>query len=323
MGKVAAALAAVALAALCGAAFAGGANGVKAKEKTVEELIRDLGSEDFQTREEATAELGERGEAAIRALEEATKDPDPEVRWRAEKALRAARAKAGERPAPPAPREGERAPERTTPDARDPLERLREAEERLRRLHPEIEDLLDSLRLEGRLPRELGRILEDMERRLRDLDRPLREPPAIREFWQFRFKDGRWEVVRGPDPLAERVGLRAQPVPPVARAQLGIDGEDGLAIEEVRPGTIADRAGIRRWDIVLEVDGAPVRGDADLEALARPGEHAIAILRRGERKTLTVRVEPEEAAPPPDGGPAAPPAPPPPERGPAGPTRKY
>jgi hypothetical protein len=277
-----------------------------AEKRSIEDLVRDLASDDFKVREEATEALGERGEEAIPALERAAKDPDPEVRWRAEKALKAARARA-ERGAG---RGGARAPERTTPergeDGRDPFERLREAEEQLRRLHPDLDELLRGLRLQDKLPRAFGRILEEMQERLRDLDRPFSDRSPQREFWSFRYQNGRWEFERSPDPVEERLGVRTQPVSPLARAQLQLeDGPPGVAIEDIKAGSAAEKAGLERWDIVLEIDGKPVAGEADLEALARAGEHKVAIVRRGRRDTKTVIVE-GAIAPDPEAEPAPP-----------------
>lgn len=270
--------------------------GARPSAASVEDLIRDLASDDFNVRESATEELGRRGEAAIPALERAAKDADPEVRWRAEKALKEARARAAAGPGGGAgagrkPLEsdaGERSRERSTPDAEDAprdrmSEQLRSIEEQMRRLAPRIQEELPRLR--EAIPKEFLKMLEEIEERLRDLDRPIPERPPVRDFWSFRYKNGRWQIERSSDPVAEKVGVRTQPVPPVARAQLEL-AETGLAIEEVKPGSPAAKAGILRYDIVLSVDGKPTETDHDLEILARPGEHAVLLLRGGERQTL-------------------------------------
>jgi hypothetical protein len=312
------------------AARAGGQDGeAKAPAASVDDLVKDLGSDDFKTREAATDALGARGAEAVPALEKAAQSKDPEVRWRAEKALRAARERAAASPrrrddAAPPPGRGERALERRTPEPRDPSEepqgraeeRMRQLEENLRRMHPEIGDLLKDLRLQEVLPKEFGQIFEDMEERLRDLDR--RDRPIPRDFWTFRYKDGRWQIERGDDPLAEKVGVRTQPVPPVARAQLALGDAPALALEEIKPGSIAARAGLARYDVVLSVDGKPCGGDADLEALARAGDHQIEFLRGGKRETASVSVEADRPAPPP-----AEPAPPPAAKGDDKKLRKY
>jgi len=55
--------------------------------ESIEQLIRQLGNENFQTRENATKELIKIGKPAILALEKASKSPDPEIRLRAQKVL--------------------------------------------------------------------------------------------------------------------------------------------------------------------------------------------------------------------------------------------
>ena len=265
-------------------------------QKSIEALIRDLGSDDFKVREEATDLLARRGAEAIPALEEATRDKDPEVRWRAEKALKAIRLRLSEAKSEAAPKDTQPGPKEDSP--REAGRRLRELEEELRRMHPELRDLLKGFRFEEYLPREFGRILEEIEERLQDLDR--REPGRLfRDFWTFRYKDGQWTIERGEDPLSERIGVRTQPVTPVLRAQLRLGDAPGIVIESVRPGSLAARAGIERYDLVLSLDSRPVSTEADLEALARPGPHRLLIVRAGERREVGLAVETpaEEAAP--------------------------
>lgn len=321
----------VAVAALLGGAAASPARAGDEEKRpaaSVDDLIRDLASDDFKTREAATEALGDRGEEALPALEKAAQDKDPEVRWRAEKALKAAHARAAAGPrrvpeTPPAGR-GARAPERRTPEPRDPAtvpqdraeERLRELEESMRRLHPEIGDMLKGMKLQKVLPREFGQIFDEMEQRLKDLDRA-QDRMSTRDFWTFRYKDGKWQIERSDDPIAEKIGVRTQPVPPVARAQLMLMDTPALALEEIKPDSIALRAGLLRYDLILTVDGKPCETDKDLEILARAGDHKIGILRGGKRETVAVTVEAPPEAPPPI-EPAAPPGP-----GPDGKLRKY
>lgn len=56
----------------------------EADEKKMEVLLRDLGDDDFKTRESASAQLIGLGKSAIVGLKQAEKDNDPEVRRRAE-----------------------------------------------------------------------------------------------------------------------------------------------------------------------------------------------------------------------------------------------
>jgi hypothetical protein len=182
-------------------------------------------------------------------------------------------------------------------------------------MHPDLGEMLDGMKLREVLPKEFGKILDDMQERLRDLDRGFQDRPGGRsEFWTFRYKDGRWQIERSSDPVVEKVGIRTQPLPPVARAQLSLGDAPALVLEEVRPGSIADRAGLQRYDLVLAVDGKPVETDRDLELLARAGDHTVDYMRAGQRARARVSVAATEA--PPEEEPAAPqPEPPSDERG--------
>ncbi|GBD09040.1 hypothetical protein HRbin22_01287 [Candidatus Thermoflexus japonica] len=77
----------------------------------------------------------------------------------------------------------------------------------------------------------------------------------------------------------------ASPTPAPARTA-------GLLILEVEPGGPADRAGLVRGDLLLEVDGEPVRSLTDLRAILgrhRPGDTVSVTVQHGdERRTRTV-----------------------------------
>ena len=78
----------------------------------------------------------------------------------------------------------------------------------------------------------------------------------------------------------------------------GVDAGDGVRIEKV-VGRGALRAGLRRNDVIVEVDGSPVRAQAELMlAIARKkvGDRArLRVRRNGEYRTVTVILEPLDA----------------------------
>ena len=85
---------------------------------------------------------------------------------------------------------------------------------------------------------------------------------------------------------------------PAPRGRLGImirtDGPgdaEGVEILSVQPGGPADRAGLRKGDVVVSMDGTPVRSAEDLHRAAQKGTavHEL-VIRRGGKK-LSVRVE--------------------------------
>lgn len=65
--------------------------------------------------------------------------------------------------------------------------------------------------------------------------------------------------------------------------------QTGVLILDVEPGGPADRAGLVRGDILLEVDGEPVRSLADLRAILsrhRPGDTVRMTVRHGDERRV-------------------------------------
>ncbi len=90
------------------------------------------------------------------------------------------------------------------------------------------------------------------------------------------------------------LGASLQPVTTEIAESLGLDPPSGALVASVRDGSPADRAGLRRADVILEVDGRPV-DDPDafgwryaLKGIS--GETPVTVNRRGKRQVLTVRL---------------------------------
>ena len=97
------------------------------------------------------------------------------------------------------------------------------------------------------------------------------------------------EVRRG------RIGVAAQELTPDLAEAAGVAaGVGGALVTRVDRGSAAERGGLRPGDVVVAVDGAPVRGAAAFLGrlgLAEPGSTLeFAYLRGGERRTARVRV---------------------------------
>jgi S1-C subfamily serine protease len=85
-------------------------------------------------------------------------------------------------------------------------------------------------------------------------------------FWRYFVSNGRG----GQD--CERLGVHGHGVPlfgSVAR-RLGLPQENGVEVWGVRPGSPADRAGLRPDDIILAVADQPTAGIRRLDRLLRP-----------------------------------------------------
>ncbi len=86
------------------------------------------------------------------------------------------------------------------------------------------------------------------------------------------------------------VAGRAQPLSPRTAARLG--RPRGMQVVEVVPGSAAEAAGIRRGDVIVEVDGHPVQTATDLQRLMTSELvdrfAVLAVIRDGELRTVTV-----------------------------------
>ena len=91
------------------------------------------------------------------------------------------------------------------------------------------------------------------------------------------------------------LGVRIDNLEPLLAEAMGLDNTQGVLITSVSPGRAADKAGVKRDDIVLEVDGQPVHNAVDLRSLigrTAPGvEVELLILRGGKQKRIEVELE--------------------------------
>jgi S1-C subfamily serine protease len=97
------------------------------------------------------------------------------------------------------------------------------------------------------------------------------------------------EVKRG------RIGVAIQDLTPDIAQALGTSHAQGAVIARVERGSPAEAAGLRRNDLVLAVNGAPVHSAAELRnrvGLTRIGDEVeLTVWRSGGERTLTVRIE--------------------------------
>jgi serine protease Do len=97
-------------------------------------------------------------------------------------------------------------------------------------------------------------------------------------------------VVRG------YLGVRGiYPVDEQTAKSMKLDVKQGALIQKVEPGTPADKAGMKPYDVIVEIDGEPVKDPSDLSfkiADIPPGTTVnIKVLRKGgEEKILKVKI---------------------------------
>lgn len=96
------------------------------------------------------------------------------------------------------------------------------------------------------------------------------------------------------------VGLAPSRVQKRLRAAVGLPEREGLLVQHVEDDSPAQRAGLRRGDLLVAVAGSPVtRADDLLDALERLQPDAtlsLEVVRGVEEMTVSVRFSPEEGA---------------------------
>ena len=121
---------------------------------------------------------------------------------------------------------------------------------------------------------------------LRD-KQPMDLPVTIAE-----LKDDETQVASGGD--SEKLGLTVQSLTPEIAENLGVENAKGVVVTAVEPGSSADEAGLRRGDVILEVNRQAVE-DADTYKAAlkkiEKGKNVLFLVRRGEN-TIFLALKP-------------------------------
>jgi hypothetical protein len=233
------------------------------REQRLADLMKKLGDPSFDVREEAQRQLEAFGPGALPALDEASKNQDPEIASRAtEAASRIRAATPGQSATPGAPGTRQR-PEEVEPQEAPVLPGFpgggsQDMDEMLRDLEKQLDQ---------QLPDGMGKLFREMLRG-RTPGQPDPGPggeqqPGVR-VWTWRSGQPQPEVETSP--LAP-LGILTGPATPALRAQLGIAEDEGVVVERVLPGSWAQQNGIERFDVLVGVDGRSVRTTRDLQPL--------------------------------------------------------
>ncbi|MBI2962805.1 MAG: DegQ family serine endoprotease [Deltaproteobacteria bacterium] len=89
----------------------------------------------------------------------------------------------------------------------------------------------------------------------------------------------------GGEPSGEQLGLMVGPVGPDVARELGIEPGVGVLVKGVKSGSVAEDAGLRPGDVILEVDRKALKSvDAFTEAVGKgkAGESLLFLVRRGD-----------------------------------------
>jgi serine protease Do len=91
------------------------------------------------------------------------------------------------------------------------------------------------------------------------------------------------------NPSPESFGLRTQTLTKELAERLGIEEDHGVVIAEVEPDSPAEEAGLRRGDVIVEVDKKEVEDTAELkELLQKADDRALVAVRRGRSSLYVV-----------------------------------
>ncbi len=99
-----------------------------------------------------------------------------------------------------------------------------------------------------------------------------------------------------------RLGVRIQDIDQSTMKALGLKSRQGALIPQVEAGSAADRAGVQAGDVIVAIDGQPIRRSHDLPikvARHQPGDKVVLeVIRGGKQIKIPVIVEemPDESA---------------------------
>jgi len=96
-------------------------------------------------------------------------------------------------------------------------------------------------------------------------------------------------------PEKGELGMTVQRLTPQIAESLGLEKAEGVVVSQVEAGGTADEAGIRRGDVILEVDRKPVRSVEEYRksiAAIRKGRGVLFLVRRGD-STLFLALKPQ------------------------------
>src|SRR5690348_9531521 len=103
------------------------------------------------------------------------------------------------------------------------------------------------------------------------------------------------QIVRYGEVQRGRIGVAIQDMTPDLAQALGARHTQGAVIARVEPGSPAERAGLRTNDLVIAINGAPMRSGSELRnrvGLSRIGDEVeLTVERGGSERNVTVRVE--------------------------------
>ena len=85
--------------------------------------------------------------------------------------------------------------------------------------------------------------------------------------------------------VEDRFGMSTQDLTPEIARGLGLKNSDGVLISDVEPDSIAQEAGIKRGDVILELNSRPITSANDFKVKTseiKPNVPMLLLVRRAE-----------------------------------------
>jgi serine protease Do len=106
------------------------------------------------------------------------------------------------------------------------------------------------------------------------------------------------QVIAAPS-QKERLGLTVQDVTPDIAESLGLERAEGIVITSVQPDSVAAGAGLRRGDVILEVNRKKIANTTEFKNIvteAKSGENLLFLIRRGASNVfLALKYPPQQS----------------------------
>ena len=137
-------------------------------------------------------------------------------------------------------------------------------------------------------PGEFAKKFEEWRNQFGDLD-AFRNDPDLQRFLEHSAPQSE------PAPQGIRLGIRLAPLSQVLADQLGLDAKAGTLIVDVETGSMAEKAGLKKNDVLVKIDGKDAAGtDAARSAVQdalKKKDFSIEVLRQGKRQMIPVHVQ--------------------------------
>jgi len=101
----------------------------------------------------------------------------------------------------------------------------------------------------------------------------------------------------GKPEMASKLGVKVQPLTAELAQRLGYEGEEGVVISAVQPGSVAAEKGLRRGDLIKRIGRRRIRSVEDYRAAMeelKEDKAVILLLKRGQRSFFVALRVPKE-----------------------------